>query len=99
MPTYYGFGLDNYQRIAPARPVSLQNRPEEPIERPQGWSRTFPLQHGELVSECNDFDSNIHTCLEEDTSGSNQGDENRNHRIIAIIARPRRGRRIVTASY
>ncbi len=68
MPIYHRFGLDNYQNIAPARAGSSQNRPDEPIERPQRWSRPFPLQHGELVAECDEFDSNVRTCLEEDSN-------------------------------
>jgi hypothetical protein len=76
MPTYYRFGLDDYQRVAPAGPSRSQNRPEEPIERAQRRSRPFPLQYGELVAECDDFDSNVRACLERDANCGNQGEEN-----------------------
>jgi hypothetical protein len=79
MPTNYRFGLDDYQREAPARPDCSQHRPEEPIERTQRRSRPFPLQDGKLVTECDDFDSKVSTCLEEDTNRGTHGEENRNH--------------------
>src|SRR5690349_6892009 len=90
MPTYYRFGLDDYQRVAPAGPRCAQDRPEEPIERAQRRSRPFPLHDGELVAERDDFDSNVSTCLEEDPNRGGERDENRNHGITAIIARPAR---------
>jgi hypothetical protein len=68
MPTHYRFGFDDYQRVPPARPRPSQDRPEEPIEGPQRRSWPFPLQDGDLLAKREDFDSDIGSGLEEDTS-------------------------------
>src|SRR5690242_10382995 len=73
MPTHYRFGLDDYQRVAPAGPRCTQDRPEEPIERAQRRSWPFPLQDGELLAECDDLDSKLSTCLEVDTNRGKHG--------------------------
>ena len=89
MPTNCRFGLDDYQRVQPARPNSSRNRPEEPIERPQGRSRPLPLHHRELLAERDDFGGNLSACLEEDTNRGKHGNENGSDGIIAILTRPR----------
>lgn len=72
MPTDNRFGLDDYERISPARPGRSQNRPKKPIERAQGRSGPFPLQDGHLLAKCEDFDSDISAALEEDAGRGNQ---------------------------
>ena len=73
MPTDDRFGLDNYQRIFPARPSRPQHRPEEPIQRAQRRPGPFPLQDSHLLTKGEDFDSDVSAALEEDAGGGNQG--------------------------
>ena len=73
MPTHDSFGLDDDQRIAPARPGCSQDDPEQPIKRAQWRSGPFSLQDGHLLAKREDFDSDISTALEEDAGRGNQG--------------------------
>jgi hypothetical protein len=74
MPTDDRFGLDDYQRILPARPSRSQDRPEESIQRAQRRPGPSPLQDGYLLAKREDFDSDVSAAVEEDASGSNQGE-------------------------
>ena len=51
MPTYDGLGLDDDQRLAPARPQAREDDPENPIDHPKRWPRPFPLQDSHLLAE------------------------------------------------
>ena len=97
MPTDDGFGFYDMQRVAPARPCTSQERPEQPIKTIQSRFGPFPLQDGDLLAKREDFDRNISTTLEEDTGRGNQGQEKSNHAII-ISSRCSAARWHVTAS-
>jgi hypothetical protein len=56
-PTDDHFGLDDYQRILPARPGRPQDRPEEPIQRAQGRSGPPAFQHRHLLAKGENFHS------------------------------------------
>lgn len=55
MPTDDRFGLDDYQRIPPARPGRSQHRPEEPIERAQCRPAPLSLQNSQALTKREDF--------------------------------------------
>ncbi|HTP31975.1 MAG TPA: hypothetical protein VMJ75_07375 [Candidatus Acidoferrales bacterium] len=79
MPTDDGFGLDDNQRILPARPGRLQDCPEQLIQKAQRRPGPFPLQDGPLLAQGEDFDSKVSATLKERASGGDQGKDERQH--------------------
>jgi hypothetical protein len=71
MPIDDRFGLDDYQRILPARPGGPQDRPEQPIQRAQRRPGPSPLQDGHLLAKSEDFDNSVSAALQEDAGGGN----------------------------
>ena len=51
MPADDGLGLDDGERLLPARPPATQGKPEESIGRAETRSRVLPSEDGELLSE------------------------------------------------
>ena len=84
MPADDRFGLDDYQRILPARPSRPQDRPEEPIQRAQRRPGPPPLQDSHLLAKGEDFDSHISAALERDASGGNQGEDKWQHGLLFL---------------
>jgi len=75
MPTPDRFGLDDDQRIAPARPERSQDRQEQPIKRAQWRSGPLSLQDAHLLAKREDFGGDIRTALEEDAGRGKQGQQ------------------------
>ena len=84
MPTDDCFGLDDYQRILPARPSRQQDCPEQAIQGAQRWLGPFPLQHGHLLAKREDFDSDVSAALEEDAGSGNQGEDGWKHGLFVL---------------
>ena len=55
---------------APAGPATAKGYPEESVQPVQHWSRSFALEHGDLLSEGEDLESRIGSTLEEDTANA-----------------------------
>src|SRR5215469_2476486 len=84
MPADDRFGLDDYQRILPARPTRPQYRPEEPIQRAQRRPGPSPLQDSHLLAKGEDFDSDVSAALEKDASGGNQAEDKWQHGLLVL---------------
>ena len=84
MPTDDCFGLDDYQRILPARPGRPQHRPEEPIQRVQGRSGPLTFQHRHLLAKGEDFDSDVSAGLEKEAGSGNQGEDEWQHGLLVL---------------
>ena len=84
MPADDRFGLDDYQRIFPARPSRPQDRPEEPIQRAQRRPGPPPLQDSHLLAKGEDFDSHVSAALEKDASGVNQAEDKWQHGLLVL---------------
>ena len=53
------FGLHNNQRIFPPGPDAAKSGPEEPVESIQMGTRPFPLEHGDLLPEGENFEGGV----------------------------------------
>jgi hypothetical protein len=47
--------------------------PEEPVQGGRGWPRPFAFEHGDLLSEGEDFEGRIGSTAEEDTDHGEDG--------------------------
>jgi len=66
VPANNGVRLHDDQDIRPVGPDAAQSRPEEPIPviQPRPWP--FPMKHGELLPESEDFQCGVNPTTEED---------------------------------
>jgi hypothetical protein len=51
---------------------AAEGRPEESVQRVQYWPRPFAFEHGDLLSEGEDFEGGIASTAEEDSDGGNE---------------------------
>jgi hypothetical protein len=59
MPADDGLGLDDNEDVGPAGPAAAERRPEEPVQGVQCRLRPFSFEHGDLLSEGEDFESGV----------------------------------------
>ena len=59
VPADDGRGFDDDEDVGPARPPTAQDRPKEPVQRIQDWPRPFAFEHGDLLSESQNFEGGI----------------------------------------
>ena len=59
MPSDNGFGFDDEQDIAPARPTATEGGPKEPVASVQRRPRSLAFEHGDLLAESEDFQRSI----------------------------------------
>ena len=52
MPTDDCFRGDQDKRMLPTGPKAASNYPEESVEVPEAWTWIAPLQHGQLLAQC-----------------------------------------------
>ena len=79
MPADHGVGLHENQDVDPAGPALAECRPEEAVQGVQLWPRLFPLQHGELLPEREDFDRSIASTTKEHSDGDKQREDDFEH--------------------
>ena len=69
VPADHGVGLHDDQDVGPAGPTMAKSRPEESVQGVQFWPRPFPFEHGDLLSEGENFEGGIASTAEEDSDG------------------------------
>jgi hypothetical protein len=62
-------------------------RPEESVPGVQFWSRPFPFQHGDLLSEGEDFEGSIASTANEDSDGDKEREDDLEHESILLTRR------------
>ena len=72
MPSDHGVGFHQDQDIRPAGPTPAECCPEQPVQGVQLWAWPFPLQHGDLLPEGEDFEGGIASTAEEDSDGDEE---------------------------
>ena len=71
-PARDGCGLHDNEDVGPAGPKLSQSGPEEPVQPIQAGPRPFTFEHGDLLSEGEDFEGGVAPMAEEDAeSGQN----------------------------
>ena len=72
VPADDGLGLHDDEDVGPAGRKAAEGRPEESVQRVQYWPRPFAFEHGDLLSEGEDFEGGIASTAEEDSDGGNE---------------------------
>jgi hypothetical protein len=67
-----GIGLHDDEDVRPAGPKTPEGRPEKSVQAVQFWTWPFPLEHGYLLSECENLEGGIATTAEEDPDGKEE---------------------------
>jgi hypothetical protein len=65
------------------------NRTVPGVLEVQFWSRPFPFQHGDLLSEGEDFEGGIASTANEDSNSHNEGEDDLEHESILLTRRKR----------
>ena len=87
VPAYHGVGFHENQDARPAGPTLAECRPEKPIPGVQFWPRPFPFQHGDLLSEGEDFERGIASTAKEGSDGHKEREEDVQHEFILLTRR------------
>ena len=75
MPADHGCGFHEDQDVRPAGPTLTECRPEESVQGVQFWPWPFPFEHGDLLSEGEDFEGGIGSTAKEDSDGDKEREE------------------------
>ena len=59
MPADDGFRLNDDQHFRPSRPEALEHHPEQSVQPVQSRTRMFAFEYGDLLSQGEDFESQI----------------------------------------
>jgi hypothetical protein len=87
MPGDDGRGLDDEEDFRPAAPAAAECDPEESVQEVQGWARPFALEHGELLSEGEDFKGGVAATAEEDADDGEDGEDELGHKLTLVTRR------------
>ena len=79
VPADHGVGFHENQDVGPAGPTLAESRPEESVQGVQFWPRPFPFQHGDLLSEGEDFEGGIASTAKEDADGDKEREDDFEH--------------------
>jgi hypothetical protein len=83
----HSVGFHENQDFAPAGPTLAESRPEESVHGVQCWTQPFPFQHGDLLSEGEDFESGIATAAKEDAYGDKEREDDFEHDLTLLARR------------
>ena len=72
VPADHGVGFHDHQDVRPAGPTLAECRPEKSVQGVQFWPRPFPFQHGDLLSEGEDFEGCSASTAKEDSDGDKE---------------------------
>src|SRR5438270_4535912 len=86
MPAYEGRGLHDDQNVGPAGPAATESGPENSVQPVQLGPRTFTLEHGELLSQCQNLESGIAPTAQENAERGDE-DEDRFEHDSPLLAR------------
>ena len=89
MPADDGRGPHDEEDIAPAWPEIAERSPEESIQRAQHWPWALAFENGHLLPKREDFQSRIAPTAEEDSDGSNEGEDEFEHELTLVTWRLR----------
>jgi hypothetical protein len=87
VPADHSAGLHENQDVGPAGPTLAESRPEESVHGVQFWTRPFPFQHGDLLSEGGDFQGGIASTAKEDAYGDKERKDDFEHDVTLLYIR------------
>jgi hypothetical protein len=87
VPADHGFGFHQDQDIRPAGPKLAECRPEQSVPGVQSWPRPFSFQHGDLLSEGEDFEGGITSTAKEASDRHKKREDDLEHETILSTRR------------
>ena len=82
-------GLDDDEDLGPTMPEAAQGGPEEPVQGVQGRPRPFAFEHGDLLSQGEDFQGGIASTAKEDPDHGEDGKDELRHELTLVTRRNR----------
>jgi hypothetical protein len=79
VPADHRVGFDEDQDVRPAGPTQSECCPEESVPGVQFRPRPFPFEHGDLLSEGEDFEGGIASTAQEDSDGDKKAEKGFEH--------------------
>jgi hypothetical protein len=104
-PADHGVGFQEDQDVRPSGPTVAECRPEESVQGVQFWPRPFSFQHGDLLSEGEDFEGGIAWTAKENSDGDKESEDDFEHeapfykRNVASRGPPLRNRMLLISSH
>ena len=86
MPPDHRVRFHNDQNIRPSRPYVPQRGPEEAVEAVQRRSRPFSFEHGDLLSQCENFQGGVDAIAEEGADSSQECGDQVEHESTVVTS-------------
>jgi hypothetical protein len=80
MPCDHCRWFHDHQNVRLSWPHGPQDAPEEAVDAVQDRSRTFTLQHCDLLTQSNDFQTSIEATSEENSESGENGEQQMEHK-------------------
>ena len=87
VPADHGLGLDDDQDVGPAGPKVAEGGPEESVQGVQYWPRPLAFEHGELLTEGEDFEGGIAPTAKEGRDAGNEREDGFGHELTFVTWR------------
>jgi len=84
VPADHSVGFHENQDVGPAGPTLAESRPEESVHGVQFWTRPFPFQHGDLLSEGEDFERGIASTAKDGSDRHKEREDDLEHESIVL---------------
>jgi hypothetical protein len=81
VPADHGLGLDDDQDVGPAGPKVAEGGPEASVQGVQYGPRPLAFEHGDLLTEGEDFEGGIAPTAKEDRDASNEREDGFEHEL------------------
>ena len=80
-------GFNDDEDVLPARPHAPQRRPEETVQAVQSRPRSLALEHGNLLSQGEDFEGSVGSTAKEDCDHGEDGEDDFRHKLTLVTRR------------
>jgi hypothetical protein len=100
MPADHGLRFHDGQKLCPPGPGTAECHPEQPVGGTQIGARTFPFEHGNLLSQGKDLKGGVAPIVEEDLKCGQEHKDEFDHERMVVTCRnaASAGQRLRTAS-
>ena len=85
VPADDGFWFDDDENVTPAGPETAEGCPEEPVDGVQWWPRALAFEHGELLTEGEDFEGDVAPAADEGPEGNDECKDGFEHELTCSM--------------
>ena len=87
MAADHGPGLDDDEDIGPPEPHAAQGRLEQTVQLIQPRARPLPLEHGDLLPQCEELNCSVMPAAEKDSERTEERKGEIDHEHMAVACR------------